>query len=201
MANSPARVRVNSEKAVRLLFELCSQQAEADYLGEAVSQLEHMVQAAELAIAEGADDELVLAAFCHDVGHFCTMPAPSNPTTRWGRKEHEKVGARWLRELGFPVRLCGLVERHVDAKRYLCHRENGYLQSLSEASLQTLAWQGGPMTEEQATLFESDPLFADSLKLRRWDEAAKVTGRQQTELHHLVSLAYRVHEASSAGEV
>ncbi len=57
------------------------------------------------------------------------------------------------------------------------------------------------MTEEQATLFESDPLFADSLRLRRWDEAAKVTGRQQTELHHLVSLAYRVHEASSAGEV
>ncbi|MEN1834943.1 HD domain-containing protein [Pseudomonas lijiangensis] len=201
MANSPARVSADSEKAVHLLFELCRQQAEADYLGEDVSQLEHMVQAAELAIAEGADDELVLAAFCHDVGHFCTTPASSPPTTQWGHKEHEKVGAQWLRELGFPLRLCGLVERHVDAKRYLCCREHGYLQSLSEASLQTMAWQGGPMTEEQATLFERGPLFADSLRLRRWDEAAKVTGRQQAELHYFVSLAYRVHEACSDGEV
>lgn len=183
--------------AVAELFALCRQQAGADYIGEAVSQLEHMVQAAELARDEGADEELILAAFCHDVGHFCVPPAAHNSMAGLGRQGHERVGARWLRGLGFSARLSGLVARHVEAKRYLCRREPGYLAALSPASLQTLSWQGGPMSEAQADAFESDPLFADSLRLRRWDEAAKVPGRPAAELDWLEELALRVHAARS----
>lgn len=97
----------------------------ADYIGEHVSQLQHMAQAAELARQEGAD-ELVLAAFCHDVGHFCLPPAPHTSTAGLGRQGYERVGARWLAGLGFPERLCELVARHLDAKRYLCAREPHY---------------------------------------------------------------------------
>ncbi|MFB8831892.1 HD domain-containing protein [Azotobacter sp. CWF10] len=84
-----------------------------------------MAQAAELARQEGAD-ELVLAAFCHDVGHFCLPPAPHTSTAGLGRQGYERVGARWLAGLGFPERLCELVARHLDAKRYLCAREPHY---------------------------------------------------------------------------
>lgn len=137
---------MSAEQAVAELFALCRQQAQADYIGEAVSQLEHMVQAAELARDEGADEELVLAAFCHDVGHFCAPLTTENSMAGLGRRGHERVGANWLLGLGFSQRLAGLVARHVDAKRYLSWREPAYLAGLSEASRQTLHWQGGPMT-------------------------------------------------------
>lgn len=183
---------MTSTQAVRELFALCRAQADADYIGEAVSQLEHMVQTAELARDYGADEELILAAFCHDVGHFCVPPVAHNLMSGFGRQGHERVGARWLRGQGFSERLCGLVARHVDAKRYLCYREAGYFDALSAASRQTLKWQGGLMSEAEADSFEVDPLFADSLLLRRWDEAAKVPGRSISELTWLEDLAERV---------
>lgn len=189
---------MTAKQAVSELFALCRQQAGASYIGEAVSQLEHMVQAAELAQAEGADEELVLAAFCHDVGHFCAPLTAANSMAGLGRQGHERVGAHWLLGLGFSTRLAGLVALHVHAKRYLCWRDTDYLDGLSLASRRTLDWQGGPMTSEEAMAFEADPLFADSLRLRRWDEAAKVAGRLPAELDYLEQLALRVHRAGGA---
>lgn len=187
---------ISAEQVVRQVFDLCRQQAQADYIGEAISQLEHMAQAGERAEQEGADSELVLAAFFHDVGHFCAPLHDDNRMDGNGRRGHEQVGAHWLRGLGFPQRLCDLVASHVDAKRYLCARDPAYLAALSPASKQTLVWQGGPMSEEQARTFERDPLFADALRLRRWDEAAKVVGKPLPDLgrwqrmaQELVSLA------------
>ncbi len=180
---------ITAEQRVSELFALCRQQAQADYIGEAISQLEHMAQVAELAEQEGADSELVLAAFLHDVGHFCAPLENHNRMAANGRQGHEQVGAHWLRGLGFPPRLCALVASHVDAKRYLCAREPGYLEALSPASRQTLVWQGGPMSAQQAAQFERDPLFADALRLRRWDEAAKVVGKPLPDLSRWQQLA------------
>src|SRR5258708_37300003 len=42
----------------------------AEYAGDKVTQLEHMVQAAQLAEEQGYDEEVVLAAFLHDIGHI-----------------------------------------------------------------------------------------------------------------------------------
>lgn len=55
-----------------------------------------------------------------------------------GRRGNERVGARWLLELGFSQRLAGLVARHKDAKHYQNWREPAYLAGSSEASRQTL---------------------------------------------------------------
>src|SRR5476649_2695168 len=54
---------MNPEQAIAELFGLYEQHGTADYIGEPVSQIEHMSQAAQLAMAEGFDDEVVLAAF------------------------------------------------------------------------------------------------------------------------------------------
>ena len=58
------------DKTVEEIFSLYDRFGSADYIGEPVSQIEHMSQSAELAIREGYDDEVVLAAFFHDIGHF-----------------------------------------------------------------------------------------------------------------------------------
>ena len=142
-----------------------------DYIGEPVSQIEHMSQAAQLALDEGYDDEVVLAAFFHDIGHFCVNDAKN--MDGYGVVSHERVGADYLRRAGFSERLAKLVEYHVQAKRYLTLRQPGYFDLLSEASIRTLGYQGGVMSEAEADAFEQDPLCGLSLRMRVWDEQAK----------------------------
>ena len=41
-----------------------------DYIGENVSQIEHMIQAAMLAEQDSQKPEIVIALFLHDIGHL-----------------------------------------------------------------------------------------------------------------------------------
>ena len=154
-------------------FALYERHGSDDYIGEAITQLEHMSQTAQLAMAEGFDDEVVLAAFFHDIGHLCGGDASMGG---YGVVSHERIGAEYLRRCGFGERMARLVEYHVEAKRYLTLRQPGYYQRLSEASRRTLEYQGGVMSEDEADVFERDPLFEVSLRMREWDERAKVVG-------------------------
>ncbi|MFO2462013.1 HD domain-containing protein [Pseudomonas sp. 15FMM2] len=159
------------EQVITEVFGLYERHGAADYIGEPVSQLEHMSQAAQLAMAEGCDDEVVLAAFFHDIGHLCGQG--SENMGGYGVVSHERLGADYLRRAGFSERLARLVEYHVQAKRYLTFRQPDYYARLSEASRRTLAYQGGVMSAEEAQAFERDPLCGVSLRMRHWDEQAK----------------------------
>ncbi|WP_454877015.1 phosphonate degradation HD-domain oxygenase [Pseudomonas farris] len=159
------------EQVIAEVFGLYERFGDNDYIGEPVSQVEHMSQAAELAMAEGGDDEVVLAAFFHDIGHICAEGAENMGD--FGIVSHERLGADYLRRAGFSERLARLVEYHVQAKRYLTLKEPGYYERLSEASRRTLEYQGGVMTAAEAEAFEQDPLCAVSLRMRQWDELAK----------------------------
>ncbi|MGL5996364.1 MAG: phosphonate degradation HD-domain oxygenase [Pseudomonas proteolytica] len=162
---------MNAEQVVAEVFGLYEQHGAADYIGEPVSQIEHMSQAAQLAMAEGFDDEVVLAAFFHDIGHICGQGGAN--MGGYGVVSHERLGADYLRRAGFSERLAKLVEYHVQAKRYLTFSQPDYYHRLSEASRRTLGYQGGVMTADEALAFEQDPLCAVSLRLRHWDEQAK----------------------------
>jgi 2-amino-1-hydroxyethylphosphonate dioxygenase (glycine-forming) len=91
----------------------------------------------------------------------------------FGRRRHEKIGADFLRRCGFPENVASLVEYHVQAKRYLTYKYPEYYHQLSEASKQTLIFQGDKMNAEEALRFEKDPLFETSILMRKWDELAK----------------------------
>jgi phosphonate degradation associated HDIG domain protein len=184
------------ESTVETIFDLYKTFGEADYIGEPVSQIEHMSQSAQLAIAEGYDDEVVLAAFFHDLGHICVMNREANSMDGFGIKRHEEVGADFLREQGFPERIAQLVKNHVQAKRYLTFIDTDYYNQLSEASKQTLKHQGGVMTRKEAELFEKDDLFEVSIRMRRWDELAKEMNVPVIDLEEMKKRAKRVLEQS-----
>ena len=74
---------------------------------------------------------------------------------------------------GFDEMVAHITEGHVLAKRYLCFKEEDYYAKLSKGSQRTLAFQGGPMTADEAAIFERDPLFGACVEMRRWDEGAK----------------------------
>lgn len=153
------------------LITMLRQQAEADYIGEPLSQLEHALQCASLASETGADEELILASLLHDIGHICDPRAERMVDV--GVRLHEHVGADYVRSLGIAPAVAELIEQHVNAKRYLVYKHDSYRARLSDASKRTLEVQGGAMDAGEAARFECHPRFDDILKLRAWDEAAK----------------------------
>lgn len=184
--------------AVRALFETGGA---GDYIGEPISQLQHAAQAAEQAQSEGADAEAVLAAFLHDVGHLAAPRTPALDMDGLGTRGHERIGARWLARLGFSERVAGLVKAHVEAKRYLVATDPEYAASLSAASLGTLAFQGGPMSADEAQAFRALPWHHEAVRLRLWDDQAKDPLRVTPPLEHYLALCrehLRLRQASEA---
>src|SRR6201990_2949898 len=90
---------------VKEVFSLYEKHGDEDYIGEPVSQLEHMSQAAALAEAEGYDDEVILAAFFHDIGHLCAEKGEGESMDGMGNVDHEKLGADYLVKHGFSERI------------------------------------------------------------------------------------------------
>ncbi len=165
--------REKAAKTADIVLDLYRTFGNEDYIGEPVSQLEHMCQCAQLAGREGYDDEVILAAFFHDIGHLCEHILDVSHMDGFGIVDHEKVGADFLAEKGFSKKITDLIQSHVAAKRYLTFVHPEYFQNLSEASKKTLKFQGGRMTEEEAIEFEKDNLFPLYLTLRGWDDKAK----------------------------
>lgn len=144
------------------------------YLGEPVSQLEHALQTARLAVAREASDALVVAALLHDIGHLVDDSA-DDAGERGVDERHEDKGDRFLcqyfeKDVTEPIRL------HVSAKRYLCAVDNVYLNRLSPASIRSLELQGGPMSRAEVVAFASLPYADAAIALRVWDDEAKQAG-------------------------
>ncbi len=163
-------------------------QGDEQYYGEPVSQFEHAAQSAILAEKSGFDEEVQIAAFLHDIGHLLPAASEEELMAEYGRKNHEGVAADWLRDRGFSEKIAILVENHVNAKRYLCYANPSYYNNLSEASKQTLEFQGGKMEQKEAETFEKNPYFDVIIRMRRWDEAAKVEHQQLPDLDHFLKI-------------
>lgn len=184
---------MNQQKAQQVvdeIFTLYEQYGGDDYIGEPVSQLEHMSQAAQLAQAEGYDDEVILAAFFHDIGHLCEHIMTVGQMDGYGVADHEILAGNFLRQKGFSGKIARLVESHVQAKRYLTFKYPDYYFKLSEASKITLEKQGGKMNNMEAELFEQDHLHLLFIKLREWDDKAKLQHQRLPSLDQYKEMAY-----------
>ncbi len=151
-----------------VLNELLAEMAEHHY-GESLDMAQHSLQTAALARSQGADDHQVLAALLHDVGHLI------GDAGRWGLPDHAEVGARFLQQL-LPPSVVEPIRLHVAAKQHLVASDPGYRGRLSEASIMTLAQQGGAFDAEQSARFLAEPYAEEALALRRRDDDGKVDG-------------------------
>jgi phosphonate degradation associated HDIG domain protein len=147
-----------------------------------VTQLEHALQAALQAEEEGAGPELIAAALLHDIGHLL-HDLPDDAPDAGVDDHHENSAASYLGKR-FSRRVTEAVRLHVAAKRYLCAVDEHYLSSLSQPSIVSLRLQGGPMTSAEVAEFEKNPYFADAVRLRRWDDAAKIPDYPTPSLAH-----------------
>jgi predicted HD phosphohydrolase len=166
------------------LLDAMAHSAARRYGTERVSELAHALQCAELARDAGADEELTLACLLHDVGRFAvdqTLVFDRVGGGRAGGRGHHEVGADLIAPY-VPERVAWLVRMHADAKRYLCSTEPGYHATLSPASQHTLTLQGGLMSPEEIARHATHPGLGDALRLRRWDDLAKVVGKETAPL-------------------
>jgi phosphonate degradation associated HDIG domain protein len=165
------------------------------YSGEPVSQLEHALQSAALAQADGAAEPLVAAALLHDIGHLLNDRGET-PTARGIDDLHQFHGAHWLKPL-FGPDVSEPVRLHVAAKRYLCAVRPGYQQALSADSQRSLALQGGTFSASGAEAFRRNPHAEAAVSLRLWDDQAKVAGLATPTLQDLLPLLARCAAAAS----
>jgi [1-hydroxy-2-(trimethylamino)ethyl]phosphonate dioxygenase len=164
------------------IFERFELHGGDDYGSDRVRQLEHALQCAALAEAEGAAPTLIAAALLHDIGHLIHDLGDA-PAARGIDDRHELLGREWLSRW-FGEAVTEPVRLHVNAKRYLTATDQGYFATLSAGSVRSLELQGGPFTAELAAGFIGLPFAEDAVRLRRWDEAAKVPGKTTPDLGH-----------------
>jgi phosphonate degradation associated HDIG domain protein len=152
------------------IFGMFDRFGDASY-GEAVSQREHALQAAQFAVNDNAPETLVAAALIHDFGQFLEQAGEAAEAE--GRDAyHEQLGATFLAEF-FPATVVEPIRLHVDAKRYLCAVEPGYLKKLSAASRLSLGLQGGPFSATEQEVFRALPHWEEAVRLRRYDDLGK----------------------------
>ena len=164
------------------ILSLYATKGQREYEGEGVTQLEHALQSAMRAEAEAAPHELVCAALLHDIGHLLNDRGET-PTLRGIDDLHQYAALPFLRA-HFPEAVLGPIRLHVDAKRYLCATRAGYYERLSEDSKRSLKLQGGVFSAAEAERFISQPHAADAVRVRLWDDAAKVAGAPTPGLAH-----------------
>ena len=147
------------------------------YTGEPVTQLEHALQSADAAERDGASQELVMAAFLHDLGHLINDQGET-PTLRGIDDRHEYFALPFLRALSPTAVLAADPSACRCEALPVCPRRRpdrparvlGELVGRFEAQPRTA---GRHFHDAEADAFIAKPYAADAVRLRLWDDLAK----------------------------
>src|SRR5260370_12238956 len=164
------------------LIELLAAKGIRQYGQERGAHCEHALQCAFLAEREGAAGTVVAAALLHDIGHL-RYEAGERRALGGIDDGHEELGAEYLLGVFGPA-VAEPVRLHVAAKRYLCATDPGYFGCLSAASVRSLELQGGPFNAEEAAAFRSIPFANQAVRIRLWEDAAKLPGCETPAVEH-----------------
>lgn len=174
------------------IVSLFEKRASSQYGREPVNQLEHALQCAHLAERAGETSETVAAALLHDLGHLIAAERDGVlDDTQESDDLHQYIALPFLRGL-FPEAVLEPIRLHVDAKRYLCAVDHAYWSGLSDGSRRSLVLQGGPFDPQEQAQFIAQPFAEEALRLRRYDDLAKVPDKVSPDLGHFVSVLHQV---------
>ncbi len=175
------KTSMNEDIVSYIINLLQTKGSDIQYGNEDVTQLEHALQCAELAEQHKLSNATITAALLHDIGHL--LYENDDPIHEGKDGYHENLGADYLSKY-FKENVTIPIRAHVDSKRYLSKVEEGYYESLSEASKLSLKVQGGPFSEEEAEKFIQKPFMKEAVEMRRFDDLAKVLNKKTQDLNH-----------------
>lgn len=177
---------LNRDNIVAFIGDIFERCGDEEYLGEPVTMAEHMLQGATIAERNGLDEEIIVGALLHDIGHFTSEFGTFSMEDTEDRF-HEEAGAQVL-SLYFPSVIVDCVRHHVAAKRYLCATKPDYFKRLSEASVHSLNLQGGPMSPDEVADFEKNPNLKKIIQVRYLDEAGKQANMETPDFWHFAPM-------------
>ena len=181
---------LTQDNIVEFIGDIFARCGDEEYLGEPVTMAQHMLQGAAIAEKNRMDEDVIVAALLHDIGHFTSEFGTFSMDDTEDRF-HEEAGAKVL-EAFFPSLVIDCVRYHVAAKRYLCATNPHYFGKLSEASVHSLKLQGGPMNEDEVKAFEENPNLEKIVQVRYLDEAAKDPEMETPDYWHYAPMVQRV---------
>ena len=182
--------QLTQETIVEFLGDIFRRCGDEEYLGEPVTMAQHMLQGATLAEQQGMEEEVIVGALLHDIGHFTSEFGTFSMEDTEDR-HHEEAGAKVLEEF-FPKMVTDCVRYHVAAKRYLCATRPEYFDQLSEASVHSLNLQGGPMNADEVADFENNPNLETIVAVRYLDDAGKDPDMETPDFWHFAPMVQRV---------
>ncbi len=187
---------LTKDTIVAFLGDIFDRRGDEEYLGEPVTMGQHMLQGATLAQRQGHDDETIVAALLHDIGHFTSEFGTFTMDDTHDRF-HEEAGAQVLDQF-FPSIITDCVRHHVAAKRYLCATRPEYFDALSEASVHSLSLQGGPMSPDEVAAFEKNPNLEKIVAVRYLDDAGKDPDMETPDFWHFAPMVQRMVDRHAA---
>ena len=93
------------------------------------------------------------------------------------------IGGDYLEAMGFAPEVANAARLHVSAKRALVGMDPSYMEELSQASIDTLREQGGPLEGKELEAFLATPGADVALRLRRYDDLGKETDLEVPQLN------------------
>ena len=163
--------RISADSIVDYIEDVFRRRGAESYLGDQVTMAQHMLQTAQCAEKDGANNSQIVAALLHDIGHY-KNEIHETSLAKGIDNFHEEAGANFLEDF-FPRSVVEPIRQHVGAKRYLCAVKSDYLERLSPASVHTLNLQGGSMNKEEVKEFEKNDYIEQCIQLRYWDDEGK----------------------------
>lgn len=181
---------LTAENIVAFIGDIFERRGGEEYLGEPVTMAEHMLQGATFAEESGQDEEIIVGALLHDIGHFTSEFGTFSMDDVEDRL-HEEAGAKVLEEF-FPSVVVDCVRYHVAAKRYLCAVKPEYFNRLSIASVHSLKLQGGPMNDKEVSEFKKNPNLEKIIQVRYLDDAGKRDDMDTPDFWHFAPAVQRI---------
>ena len=169
--------------------QLFLERGHRSYDGESVSHLRHALQTAALAERHHAGPELITACLLHDLGHLIA-DRPGTPTLR-GRTTSTSTSC---------CPSCAACSARACWSRSGCTSRPSATSAIWSPTMKrrsrrtrSAAWRcRGSFDAGQALDFASLPGAPDAIRLRRWDDMAKVPGLITPSLEHYLEIAESV---------
>lgn len=156
--------------------------------GEQVSQVEHALQAAQRATEDGAPDSLIVPTLLHDYGHLAEPADEADrprgtPGTRWWAQPCSRASSapRWSSRLP-----C------MSLPNATCAPWSPAIWPACDASRQSLRLQGGPFSATAASRFAGRRFADHAVRLRRYDDLAKLVGAPTADFGSYAPLMSRL---------
>ncbi|KAJ2031863.1 hypothetical protein GGI03_000747 [Coemansia sp. RSA 2337] len=177
---STSTTTMTLEQCIYKVLELLENSGKKEHISGKMTQLDHALHVANLAMREGADEETILAGLLIDISQHDKKQAVQLPTDQVSSfipVDRYEADDFIVRKLGFSNKTCELVESNIKAKRYLSATDPEYNGYGEGAAIMFVTFRNNPLSPSDMRNFEMDPLFQQKVQLTKWDDAAaKVTG-------------------------